>query len=341
MSTRMRAACATFASMLIAVGVALPAQAEDPRFHDTGLTFADPGFIETPEGVTIHGTGGVELDDGTVGAFPAATALSYDGTYSLQPPGASLPVLPDWVGLAPTMGRRLWAPSVIEVNGTYVMYYTAWNGDKKRNCIGIATASLVDGPFVEEGEPLCAPSGAGTKAEAIDPSAYISVEGRCYMLFKTSQNKNRENFKIWAQKMSTNCVTPQEESPRVKVKSKNRIEAPFILNPSEVGGSVYMFVSRKNFATCDYNIEVWRADEMWDGDFTKERVLLNQENSGLCGPGGATVIDSKEEGTRIAFHSWDVPDPSNPATVLDPATTPRKTWTAKISWDKKGRPRIS
>jgi len=323
----MRAACATFASMLIVVGAALPAQAAPSTIHDTGLDLADPGFIQTDEGVTIHGTGF---------GFPASTAPFYNGTYAPIPPEPSMTELPDWVGVAPTLGRRLWAPSVIQVGSTYVMYYTAWHARQKRNCLGIATSSSVREGFEASGGPICAPQAAGEDAEAIDPSAYLSAEDNCYMVFKTSQG-NTKNFKIWAKPMGKDCIT-RGFSPKVKLQHKGRMEAPFVLNPREVDGGVYLFVSRKDYVGCDYNIEVWRADSLWEGTFLPQdkKVLLDQESSGLCGPGGATPIDTPF-GTRIAFHAWDT---ANPATDVLPTTKVRSTYTAQIVWDKKGRPRI-
>lgn len=322
-----RAASAILASGLLLVGAAVPAHAAPKSIHDTGLNLADPGFIFTGGGVTIHGTGA---------GFPASSALSWNATFSPKPAEPSMRVLPDWVGEAPSMGRRLWAPSVIQVGGTYVMYYTAWHAKQERNCLGIATSTDVMGQFVAEGGPLCAPSSAGSGAEAIDPSAYVSAEGNCYMVFKTSQGNTR-NFKIWAKPMGKDCVT-RGSAAKVKLQHRGRMEAPFVLNPVAVQGGVYLFVSRKDYVGCGYNIEVWRADSLWDGEFLpkNKKVLLDQESSGLCGPGGATPIETPA-GTRIAFHAWDT---ANPATDVLPTTDVRSTYTAAITWDKKGRPRI-
>lgn len=323
----LRASSVMAAFALMAMGTALPAHADPRTVYNTGLNLADPGFIHSDEGVTIHGTGS---------GFPAATASSYNDSYAPIPAEPSMTELPDWIGEAPTLGRRLWAPSVIKVGATYVMYYTAWHGKQDRNCIGIATSFTVRGQFVAKGGPLCAPAAAGLGAEAIDPSAYMSAEDNCYMIFKTSLG-NKSNFKIWAKPMGKDCVTRGADA-KVKLARKSKIEAPFVLNPKAVDGGVYLFVSRHDFTGCGYNIEVWRADSLWHGTFTSKnkRVLMDQSSSGMCGPGGATPIETPD-GTRIAFHAWDT---ANPATDVMPTTKIRSTYTAQILWDKKGRPHI-
>lgn len=323
----LRASSVVVASALLAVGAAAPAHADPRTIYDTGLNLADPGFIATDAGVTIHGTGP---------GFPASSASSYNGTYAPIPAEPSMTDLPDWIGEAPTMGKRLWAPSVITVGTTYVMYYTAWHDKQNRNCIGVATSSAVRGPFVADGGPLCAPDDAGDGAEAIDPSAYVSAEGNCYMVFKTSLG-NRSNFKIWAKPTGEDCVTRGFDA-KVKLARKSKIEAPFVLNPRAVDGGVYLFVSRQDYTGCGYNVEVWRADSLWEGTFAKKdkKVLMDQSSSGMCGPGGATLTETPS-GTRIAFHAWDT---ANPATDDMPTTNTRSTYTAQVLWDKKGRPHV-
>lgn len=303
-----------------------------PQVTDTTLNLADPGFIATDAGVTIYGTGRVK---GEKGAFPASSAAFFNDTYS--PQHNSLSELPGWIGVAPSMGRRLWAPSVQEVNGTYVMYYTAWHQARGRNCIGVATSQYASSSFMPQGPPICAPIERDGKApEAIDPSAYISAEGNCYMVFKSSMH-NKRRFKIWAKPMGTDCTT-RGSRPKLILWQKHRIEAPFVLNPAAVEGGVYLFVSRHRYKTCAYDIQVFRADSLWEGNFSRSnsKVLFNQEMSGLCGPGGATPVDTPS-GTRIAFHAWDT---ANPGADEFPTTEVRSTYTARIEWDNDGWPII-
>ncbi len=312
--------------LVFLVGVASPASAAPRSVHLTNVNYADPGLVWTSHGYyALYGTGP---------GFKVATSTSINGHF--QPAGDSLRVsdLPSWVGVNPSWGgRRLWAPSVTRVGSTYVMYYTAWNGSRGRQCIGIATSTNPLGYFRPVGTPICAPSGEPAAAEAIDPSAYVAKDGACYMVFKTSVT-NTSRWKIWAKPMGKNCRT-FGGTAKVKINGTYGVEAPSVVRH---GGHVWLFVSRHDYSTCGYNVQVWRTSTLWTGTFSSgsTRALLNQRTTGRCGPGGATVVQGPS-GTRIAFHAWDT---AHPATDARPTTSTRSTYTAIIDWGSDGWPHV-
>lgn len=317
----LRAVVALAAVAFLTVTTTLTASARPTTINDTGRNFADPGLVWTGSVYALYGTGA---------GFPAASAEGYTDTFRAQ--GDSLPVasLPGWVGIAPGWGgRRLWAPSVVKVGSEYVMYYTAWHGAQGRNCIGVATSATAFGRFTPRGTAFCAPAGAGSGAEAIDPSAYVSAEGNCYMMFKTSI-ANARAWKIWAKPMGRNCRT-FGATAKVKINAASRMEAPSVVRH---GGHVWLFVSRNDYKSCAYNVQVWRADSLWAGTFraANSRVILNQGNTGKCGPGGATVINLPGGGTRIAFHAWDRGTPSSDV---------RSAYMAIVRWRSTGWPYVA
>jgi beta-xylosidase len=74
-----------------------------------------------------------------------------------------LPTLPGWASRG-----RTWAPSVVERNGMFVMYYTvAWTVGYQ--CISVATSTTPGGPVVDSspGPLICQTTDGGS----IDPNA--------------------------------------------------------------------------------------------------------------------------------------------------------------------------
>ena len=71
----------------------------------------------------------------------------------------ALPSLPPW---AEPAAWAVWAPSVLHVDGAFVLYFTAATKDLVQ-CIGVATAASADGPFASDRHaPLaCAPDPPG------------------------------------------------------------------------------------------------------------------------------------------------------------------------------------
>lgn len=71
---------------------------------------------------------------------------------------------------------RAWAPAVLVAEDRWVLFYTAEGG-----FIGVATAHLPTGPFVDIGKPLISPgSWPGT---AIDPSTFCDLDGKTYLIW--------------------------------------------------------------------------------------------------------------------------------------------------------------
>ena len=318
----LRAVVALAAAAFLIVTTALPTSARPTTVSDTGRNFADPGLVWTGNGYALYGTGA---------GSPAASAEGYSDTFRTQ--GASLPVasLPGWVGINPDWGgRRLWAPSVVKVGSEYVMYYTAWHGAQGRNCI--RDRHVLDGlrPVHPRGTAICAPTGAGGGAKAIDPSAYVSAKGGiCYMLFKTSLG-NASAWKIWAEPMGRDC-------PHLRRGGQGQDQC----GPQD-GGAERGAPRRSRLALrVPQRLQVVRlrrrsvARGLAVGGrvpgLRTVRVILNQANTGKCGPGGATVLNLPGSGTRIAFHAWDRGTPSSDV---------RSAFTAIVGWSSTGWPYV-
>jgi arabinan endo-1,5-alpha-L-arabinosidase len=87
------------------------------------------------------------------------------------------------IGATPNNG--LWAPSVIEVDGKYRLYYSLASDIGLKSCIGLATSS---DPAIgwEEEDLVVTTDGSSTQTNAIDPSVIITPGGEHWMMYGSS-----------------------------------------------------------------------------------------------------------------------------------------------------------
>lgn len=319
----------------------------------TGVDLADPGYLKTPGHRSGSSAAASQLyviyGTGTAGGIPVRYRPStvdgrtnqYGGSYQSGSRYA-LPTsaLPSWVGDAPDRGKRLWAPTVFVRNLQdekyfYVMYFTAWHKTRKQNCIGTARSTNPLGPFAVAGGPICAPGAAADKndaanglpkPEAIDPTYYRDGSGRNYLLFKTSVG-NAKKWTIWALRMNADG-TQRESGAVAKVVRRFGSHAE---NPAVVkrGDTFWLFVSEGDYVGCGYKTTAYKGSSL-GGPWSSSGVpVLSQGSTGLCGPGGASII---RDGSayRMAFHAWR--DSSH--------TGARRTWVATLKWRSSGVPYV-
>ena len=323
----------------------VPAASAVPKTQKyAGVKLADPGFVKTPpfrsgggQGTTYYALYGT----GDSGGIPVRyRAKTYRGTYSSSAGKYALPAsaLPAWVGTAPSLGRRLWAPDVFvrysgESSYDYVMYFTAWHAKRGQNCIGTARSSSPFGSFKVVGGPICAPAkaaikGDARKPEAIDPSS-LQVGSTRYLMFKTSV-ANEGKWTVWAVKMDSTGTKRAKGAVPVKVKRfAGKAENPDIIKR---GSTYWMFVSEDQYTTCNYRTAAYKSTSL-TGTWTKYTgSLLTQANTGLCGPGGASVLPDGSA-YRVAYHAWENPS--------SPNTGKRKTYVATLKWTSAGNPYVA
>jgi hypothetical protein len=306
-------------ALVLAMGS--PAVATGNTVKGIGLDYGDPGSAEFDGTYYVYGTS-------RGGGFPVASSPRYNGTYTDR--GAILKRPPGWVGSAPTLGKRMWAPEVFRVNANYqweyVLYYTAWDAKQGRNCIGIADSAYPTHGSGRVGGPICAPPGEPSNAEAIDPTYFISDAGKRFLIFKTSV-ANTSRWKIWALPMDGLGLHPTGALPRVKLAPDHIMESPSIVNHN---GTVWLFVSRNWYNQCNYLTEAWSAGSLWGGTFTFRRSVLNPSTTGLaCGNGGASVANLSGS-TRTVFFSHG-----------SALSNTRRDRVATIKWDSRGIPFVA
>jgi arabinan endo-1,5-alpha-L-arabinosidase len=84
-----------------------------------------------------------------------------------------------------TPNNTLWAPSVIEVDGEYRLYYSLASDVGLKSCIGLATST--DPAFGwEEVDVVVGTDGSSTQTNGIDPSVIITPGGEHWMMYGSS-----------------------------------------------------------------------------------------------------------------------------------------------------------
>jgi hypothetical protein len=91
--------------------------------------------------------------------------------------------LSNWGTRAPDNGAP-WSPSMIEVGGSYYLFYSAWDPSVAHYCVGVAESNQPTGPYVDRSaQPVvCQPSLGGS----IDPDAYQDQAGTYYLAWKNN-----------------------------------------------------------------------------------------------------------------------------------------------------------
>jgi hypothetical protein len=227
-----------------------------------------------------------------------------------------------WVPGAPLLDSRplwarngdVWAPEVERAaDGTWLAYYSIpviGLPDVNDRCIGVATSPDLATPFTPlHSQPLACPSGAATapasdvvpteaglpRRGVIDPSSYVAPDGRRFLLYRTQGTPS-----------SIRMVRLTRSGLRAAGPSREILRDPGIVeNPELVDarGRHHLLLSRGDFARCGYRT-VWRESASirrgWQS--APERVLLDREGTGICGPGGADYVAGTPN--RLFVHGW-------------------------------------
>jgi beta-xylosidase len=295
---------------IFCAGVALAAAvAAEPSFVPVLKTNFPDAFVlqhggeflaySTNDGANVPVAMSRNLTDWTVLADPADPKRKYD----------AMPRLGAWAKEGFT-----WAPEVLELNGKYLLYYTASARHENSQCVGVAVAADPKGPFVDSnaGPIVCQTKLGGT----IDASPFKDADGSLYLYFKNDGNRVHERTSLWGQRLAPDGLSAVGE-PHELLKDNERwedrvIEAPTMVrapagydlfysggffgwNPEEGGLSPYAM----GYANC--------TSPLGPCTPSKANPLLhsfNDRDAGcLSGPGHQSIFSAAGH-MFISFHAW-------------------------------------
>ncbi len=250
----------------------------------------------------------------------------------------AMPELPAWAQRGWT-----WAPEVMELEGRYLLFFTARERASGRQCTGVATSADPFGPFTSDAkEPLiCQRELGGT----IDASPFRDADGKLYVYYKADANAVGKPTDIYVQPMTADGLALTGE-PVTLLANDQPWEAHVIESPTMVrhGEDYVLFYSANHFgwephqrlspyamgyATC--------AGPMGPCSDAPANPILysyaDRKAGCLSGPGHQAVF---EAGGRqyILFHAHIARG------GCQNAGKGRAMYIAPLGWDESGRPVI-
>jgi hypothetical protein len=213
--------------------------------------------------------------------------------------GDALEDLPAWA--AP---NATWAPAVLQIGGSFVLYYAASVAGRGggEECISVATATQPQGPFVDRStSPLiCQPSLGGS----LDPSPFVDANGMPYLLWKS--NGGARPATIWsvqldaagtglASHVATSLLVPNQAW------EAGVVEAPDLV---EIAGRYFLFFSGNNWNTSNYAVGVTTCSGPLGPCNRPSSQPILASDSYMQGPGGESVFTDTSGSFWMAFHAW-------------------------------------
>ena len=264
------------------------------------VDFPDPAVVSTPGGLVAYATGD---------RVPHAWSRSADGPWRRG--GSLLAERPSW-----SREGGVWAVDVARVRGRWLLYYATpvrGMGEHGR-CIGVARSTSARGPFRPVGSaPLVCPSYAATptaqdpllprdptlpRAGVIDPSWFRDADGSTYLLYKT--DRLPATVRIVALTRDGQSVRPGATSVEL-VRSAGVLENPVLAQRPE---GYVLLASEGDWTRCGYRTRWLRSTSLLDWSLAETGTLLDTATTGMCGPGGADLVDLPDGRTLAFLHGW-------------------------------------
>ena len=281
-----------------------------PAWADHDLP--DPFAIVASNGYNVFGT---TCGLSRICYYQGATAKTYNAQLTQKP--NPMPTAPPWVN---TQDWALWAPSVVKVGSTYVMYFagTSWANNNAK-CIGLAKSfDGVDGPYQPEPKPLVCDSTYWN----IDPSPVVSG-GKRYLVWR-SDDAAHVTGKIVAQEMNatgtgfvgsrvtllTGAYAWEDDAANAS-KGLGPLENPSM---HVFGGKHILVYSANNWKTANYAMGIATCSGPL-GPCTKNATTqpwLNKSwtspfietTSTFVGAGGGELFENGDGKLYLVFHAY-------------------------------------
>jgi hypothetical protein len=262
--------------------------------------------------------------DPTVARYPGGWVAVSTGpgaprAYAPQPGGpwqnipSALTVQPSWA-----ISGRYWASDLVEVNGVWLLYFSAEVAGLGLDgrCIGVATGTDPTGNFVPDEKPLVCPRQAASppaydkikrrphgmpRGGVIDPDYFKDRGGHQYLLYRTQSTPSSIRMVELP-----GSGRPEGQGHSIElVRRGGVIENPTMLRR---GRQYVLVASEGDFGECSYKTTFRRSAKLTDWSRAHRQVLVDSKKSGLCGPGGADVGRGANGEPLLFFHAWTCPE---------------------------------
>lgn len=321
------------AGLALVLTSSVSAQPVDVRAHD-------PVMIEQGGTYYVFATG------------PGVRVWRSEDRRQWEPLGSAFDAAPDWASdVVSDFRGDLWAPDVVERDGTYYLYYSVSSLGRNTSAIGVATSPTLDPEapgygWTDRGVVVESVPGRDLW-NAIDPAVTFDADGTPWLAFgsfwgglKLVQLDETLTRPAEPQRWRTIAARPRywKLNDRDAGDEMNgAVEAPFIF---EKDGWYYLFASWDQCcrgAESTYKVVVGRSRNV-TGPY------LDKTGVDMTAGGGTYVVSGNEEwpgvghnaaytfdGTDyLVFHAYNAAERGRP-----------QLWITPIEWDEQGWPTVS
>lgn len=211
--------------------------------------------------------------------------------------GDALAGVPGWARSDAT-----WAPAVVERGGRWLLYYTARELASGDQCISVAVAASLAGPFTDTSAgPLVCDRGEGG---SIDPSPFVAPDGTLHLLWKSEGETIGRSPQLRSQRLTDDGLALQGP-PSVLLSTDQPWEDRTIEGPSMIatGAGYLLLYSANRWDGAGYAVgAAWCAGPA--GPCTKVPGPVLASRGTEVGPGGAAAFVAADGSTQVAYHAW-------------------------------------
>ncbi|HVX20526.1 MAG TPA: glycoside hydrolase family 43 protein [Acidimicrobiales bacterium] len=284
-------------------GAVAPGTSPGPGLYQNPLTADD---APDPDIVPVDGTYYAFTTGGTFGHIQELTSTNL-ATWTPMPSPGPLSPEPDWVnpGLE-------WAPSVVQLDGTWVMFYATFAEDLDAECITEAFAATVAGPYLNSSTKpfLCLPSpkadGGTYEGGDIDPDVFVGPTGTPYLLWKANPGGAVTAASIWSEPLSADGRSFAPGSSPTELIGQDQDWELTVENPDLVlvGGDYYLFYSGGTYLGTSYAVgyALCAGPSGPCGKPLDHPVL--QSAPPVVGPGGESAFQDGTGQWWMAYAAW-------------------------------------
>lgn len=192
--------------------------------------------------------------------------------------------------------RAMWAPSVVEKDGRYFLFFGANDiqNDNQNGGIGVAVSVNPAGPFSDYlGKPLIDKFHNG--AQPIDQFAFRDADGKYYLIYGGWRHCN-----IVMLKDDFSGLEPLPDGSYFReITPEGYVEGPFMFTRN---GKYYFMWSEGGWTGPDYSVAYAIADSPF-GPFKRVGKILKQDPSVATGAGHHSVLNPPGTGKYyIVYH---------------------------------------
>ncbi|HEY5252351.1 MAG TPA: family 43 glycosylhydrolase [Acidimicrobiales bacterium] len=234
------------------------------------------------------------LNPNVTDALPCQTGSITGGTCQISP----------WATRAPADGAS-WSPSMIQVGGTYYLFYAAWDPAVSHYCVGVAESPDPTGPYVDNSTApvVCQPALGGS----IDPDAYQDQNGNYYLAWKNNDGfSSTEPATLWSSMMTFDAGGAHLVGTTAAMISQNRPWETTMEQPDMVmlGGRWVLFFSGGLWNTSRYSVAYANCQGPLGPCADPNVTPVFGSSGAVAGPGASSIFTDTSGALWMAYNAW-------------------------------------